>query len=93
MSRTGMLGVLRKHRFGMLFSIIADLVVSVTVAPARAADLRSMENPRRAEGQAAHAASSGDYANEMRRSAITARARERPAVDVEIGLVLGLSRP
>jgi hypothetical protein len=30
---------LRKHRFGTLFSIVAGFMVSLTVAPARAADL------------------------------------------------------
>jgi hypothetical protein len=35
----GMLRTLRKRRFGMLFSIAAGLMVSLTVAPARAADL------------------------------------------------------
>ncbi len=34
-----MLGALRRRRFGMLFSIAAGLMVSLTVAPARAADL------------------------------------------------------
>ena len=37
--RAGMLRTLRKRRFGMLFSIAAGLMVSLTVAPARAADL------------------------------------------------------
>jgi hypothetical protein len=37
--RADMFGALRKHRFGMLFSIAAGLTVSLTVAPARAADL------------------------------------------------------
>jgi hypothetical protein len=36
---THMLRALRKRRFGMLFSIAASLMVSLTVAPARAADL------------------------------------------------------
>jgi hypothetical protein len=35
----GMLGAHRNRRFGMLFSIVAGLLVSLTVAPARAADL------------------------------------------------------
>jgi hypothetical protein len=34
-----MLRALRKDRFGMLFSIVAGFMVSLTVAPARAADL------------------------------------------------------
>jgi hypothetical protein len=34
-----MLRTLRKRRFGMLFSIVAGLMVSLTVAPVRAADL------------------------------------------------------
>ena len=38
-SRADMLRALRKRRFGMLFSIAAGLMVSLTVAPARAADL------------------------------------------------------
>jgi hypothetical protein len=37
--RAGMLRTLRKRRLGMLFSIAAGLMVSLTVAPARAADL------------------------------------------------------
>jgi hypothetical protein len=37
--RAGMLQTLHKRRFGMLFSIAAGLMVSLTVAPARAADL------------------------------------------------------
>jgi hypothetical protein len=35
----GMLRALRKRRFGMLFSIAAGLMVSLTAPPARAADL------------------------------------------------------
>jgi hypothetical protein len=33
-----MLRALRKRRFGMLFCIVTGLMVSLTVAPARAAD-------------------------------------------------------
>jgi hypothetical protein len=38
-STAGMFRVFRKSRFGMLFSIVTGLMVSLTVAPARAADL------------------------------------------------------
>ena len=37
--RADMLQTLRKRQFGMLFTIAAGLMVSLTVAPARAADL------------------------------------------------------
>jgi hypothetical protein len=37
--RAGMLRALCKRRFGMLFSIVAGLMVFLNVAPARAADL------------------------------------------------------
>jgi hypothetical protein len=38
-----MLRALRKHRFSMLFSIVAGFMVSLTVAPARAADLEAFD--------------------------------------------------
>jgi multidrug efflux pump subunit AcrB len=38
-----MLRVLHKYGFGMLFAIVAGLMVSVTVAPVRAADLVTNE--------------------------------------------------
>jgi hypothetical protein len=37
--RADMLRTLRKRRFGLLFSIVVGLMISLTVAPARAADL------------------------------------------------------
>jgi hypothetical protein len=82
-----MLRALRKRRFGMLFSIVTGLMVSLTAAPARAADLDLPTDEKILEALKAERLTRclhAGNATEMRRSTIAESTPEKPSGDVGI---------